>query len=276
MSSVRKEHIKTLKGPDQFQVKVMTGVDWAVKNVRTILIAVLPVALVVAGLAGYRLVQSKRKDARIEELGKSQVIYDTEARRASDLQKPILKKMQEIEAKAAPKAAGQDGSNLTPQQEQEVTALRKQAEAIKPDHAASTAAFLAFYQKYENHAEGWLAGMMAAHSMIGDNKLANASTLLEGIASKSKADATYQALANLELAGIAEEQGEYDRELSILTNLEISTNSDLKPKLQLMRGRALFLKGDKAGAKTTLNTLIEGYSSSTEAQKARSLLTLIN
>ena len=179
-------------------------------------------------------------------------------------------------AKAAPKAAGQDGSSLTPQQEQEVTALRKQAEALKPDHAASTAAFLAFYQKYENHAEGWLAGMMAAHSMIGDNKLANASTLLEGIASKSKADATYQALANLELAGIAEEQGEYDRELSILTNLEISTNSDLKPKLQLMRGRALFLKGDKAGAKTTLNTLIEGYSSSTEAQKARSLLTLIN
>ena len=276
MSSVRKEHIKTLKGPDQFQVKVMTGVDWVVKNVRTILFAVLPVALVVAGLAGYRLVQSKRKDARIEELGKAQVIYDSEVRRATDVQKPILKKVQDIEAKGTPKAAGQDGSSLTPQQEQEVTALRKQAEAIKPDHAASTAAFLAFYKKYENYAEGWLAGMMAAHSMIDDNKLANASTLLEGIANKSKADATYQALANLELAGIAEEQGDYDRELTILTNLEISANTDLKPKLQLMRGRALFLKGDKAGAKTTLNTLIEGYSSSTEAQKARSLLSLID
>ena len=276
MSSVRKEHFKALKGPDQFQVKVMAGVDWAVKNVRVVLFAVLPVALVVAGLAGYRLVQSKRKDARIEELGKAQVIYDSEVRRTADLQKPLLKKAQEIEAKAAPKAVGQEGSSLTPQQEQEVTTLRKQAEAIKADHAASTAAFLAYHQMYENYPEGWLAGMMAAHSMIDDNKLANASTLLEGIAKKSKADATYQALANLELAGLAEEQGEYDRELTILTNLEISAGSDLKPTLQLMRGRALFLKGDKAGAKTTLNTLIEGYSSSAEAQKARSLLTLID
>ncbi len=276
MSSVHKEHIKTLKGPDLFQVKVMSGVDWAVRNVRLISYVLVPVVAVVAILAGYRIFQTKRQDTRVEELGKIQVIYNGESRRAADKQKPILKKIQEIEAKPGNKSAGQESSGLTPQQEEEIAALRKEAEAIKADHSSSSTALMAFSQKYDGFPEGWLAAMMAAHVMVEDNRVANAATVLESLLSKVKNNPTYLSLVTIELAGLAEEQGEFDRELSLITSLEKSADNDLRPRLALMKGRALYLKGDKDAAKTTLGTLVDGYGSSAEAQKARSLLTLIN
>ena len=276
MSSVQKEHYKTLKGPDQFQVKVMSGVDWMVRNVRLITFVLVPVAAVVLALMGYKLWQGHRQDSRVAELGKVQIIYNSESKKAADLQKPLLKKIQDIESKAPTKAPGQEGSGLTPQQEEEVSALRKQAEAIKADHAASSKSYVAFYQKYDQYPEGWLAGMMAAHIMVDDNQLANAATLLDGIAAKAKANVTYQTLITLELAGLAEQQGDFDRELTLLAGLEKTADNELRPKLALMKGRALFLKGDRANAKTTLAALVDSYSSSAEAQKARSLLTLID
>ncbi|MEN9835990.1 MAG: hypothetical protein RL011_2183 [Pseudomonadota bacterium] len=276
MSSVHKEHIKTLKGPDLFQVKVMAGVDWAVRNVRLIAYVLIPVVAVVAVLAGYRIFQSKRQDSRVEELGKIQVTYNAEARRAADKQKPILKKIQDIEAKPGSKAASQETSGLTPQQEEEIAVLRKEAEAIKADHSGSSTALMSYYQKYDQYPEGWLAAMMAAHVMIEDNRIANAATVLEGLLSKVKGNPTYQTLVTVELAGLSEEQGDFDRELTLVGALEKSADSELRPRLALMKGRALYLKGDKEGAKTTLGTLVDGYASSAEAQKARSLLTLIN
>ncbi|MBM4252585.1 MAG: tetratricopeptide repeat protein [Deltaproteobacteria bacterium] len=276
MTSVHKEHIKTLKGPDLFQVKVMAGVDWAVRNVRLIAYVLVPVVAAIGVLAGYRVIQSKRQDSRIEELGKIQVVYNGESKRAADKQKPILKKIQDIEAKPGNKAASPESSGLTPQQEEEIAALRKEAEAIKPDHSSSSTSLMAFYQKYEQYPEGWLAAMMAAHVMIDDSRIGNAATVLEGLVSKVKSNPTYLSLVTVELAGLAEEQGDFDKELSLIGGLEKTADSELRPKLALMKGRALYLKGDKEGAKTTLATLVDGYASSAEAQKARSLLTLIN
>ena len=278
MTSVRKEHIRELKGPDQFQVSFMAAVNWAVKNARQLVYALVPVALVLVGLLGYRYIQAKRKDARLAELSKAELIYESESKKANDLQKPLFKKLQELEAKAASSGA-KDAASLTPAQQAERDALRKQIEAIKPNHQASTAAFQAFYKANESNAEGWLAGMMTAKAMIDESKFDEALPILATIEAKAKTEPFYQILAGLANAGIAEQQGNFDNEIRVLDALDQLTksgNADLKPQLQLMRGRALLLKGDKANAKSTLSNLIDTHASSPEAQKARSLLTLIN
>ena len=276
MSSVRKDQYKALKGPDEFQVKVGAAIDWAVRNVRVLGYIVVPCAAVIIALLGYRYLQSNRKDARLVELGRAQSLYNSEIRKMSDLQKPILKQIEDLEAKAKPKTGSENGAALTPEQEKEIAALKKRAEDIKADHGPSLAEFTAFFKKYDSFPEGWQAAMTAAHILVEDHKLSDAIPLLDAVVNKAKTEPLYPTLAQLELAGLAEEKGEFDRELTILDNLEKTIDSNLKAQVLLMRGRALMLKGDQAGAKSTLGSLVDGYASSSEAQKARSLLSLIN
>jgi predicted negative regulator of RcsB-dependent stress response len=275
MTSKHKEHIKSLKGPDQFQVKVMSWLDWGLKNVKLLGFVVAPLIVIAAGWFGYQYFQNKQRDARLEELGKAQIVYEGEQRKANDARQEIMKKVQELDAKAAPDKDGKTPP-ADPKVQAEKDALTKQAEAIKADHTASTTEFLAFYKKYDGTPEGWMAGMTAARLLLEKEKLQEARPILENVLSKSKDSPFYQTQARLALIGVLEEQGEYDAALTELDQLDKVIDKDLKPKVLLARGRLQLLKNSKDDAKATFNTLIETHGTSPEAQKARSIQALLN
>ena len=118
--------------------------------------------------------------------------------------------------------------------------------------------------------------MTAARVLIDQNKAAEAQPILEGILTKSKDNRFYQAQTRLTLIGLLEQSGDYDKALGQVDALDKAVGAELKPLVLLTRGRLQLLKNDKATAKTTLNQLIDSYGTSTEAQKARTMLALLN
>lgn len=283
MTSARKEQLKQLKAPDQFQVKVMAGMDWAVKNARLLGYIAAPVALVIAGAFVVQFFVNQKKLSRQEALGKIDAVYDKEARKASDARQALMKKVQELEQKAPSKTeakadalAATKPATPDPKIQAEKTALEAQAKAIKPDHTASSEKYLEYFKQHENDAEGWLAGMNAARIYLEQEKLPEAQKVFEEIALKAKDNKFYQTQSRLALIGVYEDQADYDKALSQVDTLEKSNDADLKPRLLLAKGRLQLLKNAKAEAKTTLSGLVEAHGSSPEAQKARSLLALIN
>lgn len=275
MSSKHKEHVKSLKGPDQFQVQVMSWLDWAAKNVKLLGFVVVPLAVIALGWFGYQYMENQRREGRLVELGKAQITYDTEQRKASDARQEILKKVEALDKQAKPDKDGKVPP-ADPKVQAEKDALTKQAEAIKADHAQSTTEFLAFYKKYEGTPEGWMAGMTASRLLLEKEKLAEARPILENVLAKSTSSPFYQTQARLALIGVLEEQGEYDAALAQLDQLDKVIDKDLKPKVLLAKGRLQLLKNAKADAKATFSTLIEAHGASPEAQKARSIQALLN
>ena len=73
-----------------------------------------------------------------------------------------------------------------------------------------------------------------------------------------------------------EEQEKYDKALQEIDQLAKIADEDLEPRILLVRGRILILKDARAEAKKTLSQLIEKHGATPEAQKARSMQTLLN
>ena len=276
MSSAHKEHLKALKGPDQFQATGIKAVKWLTANPRLLAMLIAPVAVVAIAFFGFQTLATQRKSTRLEDLGKISAVYDSEARVASDQRQVISKKIQDIEAKLAPKGDAQTPVAATPAQLDEKAALEKQAQAIKADHTASAQQFLNYYKTHDDNAEGWVAGMTAARVFIAQGKPTEAQPILEGVLAKSKSVRFYQVQSRITLVGLLEQSGEYDKALTQVDDLEKAVEADLKPMVLLTRGRLQLLKNDKATAKTTLSNLIDSYGSSAEAQKARTMLALLN
>ena len=276
MSSTHKEHIKALKRPDQFQATGIMAVNWLTGHLRLVAMLAAPVVIVVIGFFIFQTVETQRKTTRLEDLGKVSAIYDDEARVASEQRQVFTKKIQDIDAKLAPKGEGQAPLPASPAQAAEKAALEKQAQAIKADHTGSAQRFLEFYKTHDGDPEGWVAGMTAARVLIDQNKAAEAQPILEGILTKSKDNRFYQAQTRLTLIGLLEQTGDYDKALGQVDALDKAVGAELKPLVLLTKGRLQLLKNDKATAKTTLNQLIDSYGTSTEAQKARTMLALLN
>jgi len=277
MTSRYKEHMKELKGPDQFQVKAMSILDWAIKNVKLIAAVVVPILLIAAASLIYQYVQQKHQEARVEDLGKVEVVYMGEQRKAADARQALAKKIEAIDAQLAkskdPKtAATVDLAKLTAEKDQ----LTRQAESIEADHSQSVGLFQAFFEKNTTNAEGWAAGTTAARALIDEHKLPEARKLLETVLAKSKTNAFYQTQARFVLIGVLEEQGAFDEGLKQVDTLAKLVGQDLQPRVMLAKGRLEMLKNANTDARKTFNSLIESHATSPEAQKARALLALLH
>jgi predicted negative regulator of RcsB-dependent stress response len=286
MSQVsQKEQAKALKGPDAFQVRIMNALDWLVKNTRLVLMVLAPLALVAVGIFGWQYVSKLQKNSRLEDLGKVQVVFDEELKKANDARMAISKQVEDLDKKiaaAAPKAdpAKPDEAAAAvpedPKLKAEKEALEKKIEAIKPDHSASVVKFKEFYDSHAKTPEGWMAGMTAARLYADQEKLAEARPILESILEHSKDNPFYQTQARLSLIGILEELSEYDRALAEIEALDKLVDKEMKPRVLLAKGRILMLKNDKEQAKATFSALIDAHGTSPEAQKARSIQALLN
>jgi predicted negative regulator of RcsB-dependent stress response len=257
--------------------------DWAVKHWRPLALGVVPVLVVLAGYFVWRKVEQSQRGSRLEALGKVQVVFEDEERKANDQREAIQKQIEDLDKKLAPPPAATKPGETAPPPAQpdpklaaDKAALEKQAEGIKANHAESLKQFQDFYKKNEKTPEGWLAGMTAAKLLIDDQKITEAQPILESVVDASKAYPLYQTQGRLALSGVYEEQGNYDKALAELDVLEKSVSADVLPKVLLARGRIQLLKSQKAEAKATFDGLIEKHGASPEAQKARSLQALLN
>lgn len=281
MTSRTKEQTRALKGPDQFQVQVMSGLDWVVKHAKQLVPVALLLALAAGGVLAYQKYQSSQRGSRLEELGKVQIVYEGEERMANDQREVLQKQIEAIDAKVVLPAAkpGEPEAPppaMDPAQTAQKAVLEKQVAAIKADHTESSRQFQEYFKKYEKTPEGWVAGMTAAKIMLDGQKTAEATPLVEAVVANSKDVPFYQTQARLTLAGLHEEAGAYDKALVELDALDKIVSEELKPKVLLARGRIQLLKDQKAEAKTTFDGLIEKHGASPEAQKARSIQALFN
>lgn len=295
MSNSYKDQKKSLKQPDKFQAKGIVFLDWLLKNTNKVAMVVVSVVAVFAASAGYKYFQEGRRTTRLEELGKVQVVYEAEQRQAFKQRQEISKQIDEIEKKinpapetdpakvaadpdpaAAAAAAAMIPKTPDPKLVAEKEALEKKMEDIKADHTGSTSQFQAFYKKFEKTPEGWMAGMTTARLLAEEKKVAEAKPILESVITLSKDSNFYQTQARLSLIGILEELSDFDGALTHVEALEKIVDNDLKPKIMLAKGRLQMLKNSKDDAKATFSALILNHGASPEAQKARSIQSLLN
>lgn len=282
MSSLQKEHAKQLKAPDALQARLAGILAWLLKNSRVGLYALVPVVIAVGSFLGWRYFQTHQRNARIEELGKIQVVYEGEQRKVNDARQAIGKQIEALEAKAAapapadPTKPAPAAPALDPQVAIQKAMLEKQAEGIKADHTVSRGQYQEYFKKYEGQPEGWLAGMTAARLLIEEEKLTEAQPLIETVLAKSKDLPFYQIQSRFALMGLLEESGDFDKALAETDALEKLVDKEMQPKVLLARGRIQMLKNSKDDAKKTFSSLIENHSASPEAQKARSIQALLN
>lgn len=278
MSSAKKEQLKSLKQPDQFQVKAMAFMDFLLKNTKVLGGVVAIVAVVMGGVYAVRGFKNKARDSRLVELGKVQLVYEGEQKKVQTEREAIQKQIEAAEAgqKKIVTPADLGDPVKDPKVTATVEALTKKAEAIKGDHTESSRQFQEFYKKYDSTPEGWMAGMQAARLIIDQEKPAEAASLLESVLEKSKDNQFYQVQARLALISVLEDQGNYDKALSEVDALDKVVDKEMKPRVLLAKGRIQLLKNQKPEAKATFNSLIEQHGASPEAQKARSIESLFN
>jgi predicted negative regulator of RcsB-dependent stress response len=288
MSNNYKEQKKALKQPDQFQAKGLVFLDWLVQHTKKVVLVAATVVIVFSLSAAYRYYQNERRDERLEELGKVQVVYEEEQRAAFKQRQDIAKQIEEIDKKLnpAPAAAPADPTKPAPAPAAvatpdpklvlEKTVLEKKMEDIKADHSKSIGLFADYFKKHEGTPEGWMAGMTNARLLTEQEKIADAKPVLENVVKLSKDSNFYQTQSRLALVGVLEELGDFDGALAQVDALDKTVEADLKPKILLAKGRLQMLKNSNADAKATFNTLIETHGTSPEAQKARSIQSLLN
>ena len=118
--------------------------------------------------------------------------------------------------------------------------------------------------------------MTAARLYVDDEKFQEARPLLETVLNKSVKAPFYQVQARLAIIGLLEELGDFDKALEETAALETRAEKELLPKVLLTRGRLQMLKNAKEDAKATFAKLIETHGATAEAQKARSIQSLLN
>jgi predicted negative regulator of RcsB-dependent stress response len=274
MVKVSKQRAKELKAPDQFQVKAAGMVDWLVLNKKQLLIATVPLVLIIVLGFAYSLYSNQQDSQRIAALGKVQLQFEEEAKKAEDLKQVHRDEITKIEEQLA--ALKEDDEAGKAKLEAQKKELNEKIEAIEADHTDSREAFAQFGKEHSNSPQGWMASVTAAKLYIGDGKFDEAQGLLTSVIENSKGVMFYQIHARFILVGILEDQQKFDEALKLIDELEKIADKDLKPQVLLAKGRVQILKKSSPDAIQTLTKLIDDFGTSPQAQKARSMRALLN
>ena len=268
-----KETKKKLKGPDAFQVKMGHLFDLLLKNQKQVVIAVVCVLGVAFAGFGLMYLADQKVNDRREELATIDVQRQDELKKVEDQRKVLNDKVKELNKGVA--ATVKDGANKA-DEPKEVTELKSQIEALKADHSASDEKYKSFYQSHSDTPEGWAAGFAVVRSLLKNGNVEEAEKIVSSVVSKSASYPIFQITGNFLLIGILEDQKRYDDALKSIESFLAKVPEDLKPKLLLAKGRVLYLKKENDKAKDALGAVIEKHGKTPEADKARSLMGLLN
>jgi RNA-binding protein YhbY len=299
MSSTEKQHQRELRQPDPLQVRLARFLNILLSNSKVIFAMGLGIAVIVGSYYVYERIQTNIRMGRVEKLGKIHVIFANEEKKAADQRQEIQKKIEDLAPKTPAANQSPEGplgeaplGKLPPEKESLKKELTEKMEAVKADHSESQKQLEAFYKEYSDKPEGWAAAMLVVKIIIDQEKLSDAKTLYEELASKTQSEPFYQIQTRLGLIGLYEEQSEFDKGLSeveLLMGLmgggqETSTTKqalyagyaqEMMPKLLLKKAQLQIFKGAKAEAAQTLAVITEKHESSPQAQEARNLKIMV-
>jgi len=254
---------KSLKGPDQFQTSLATGFDRAYAYRVQIGGAVAVIALVVAGILGWQYFDQQKKDQRQQELAEIESIYTEELKAADEKRTKLQDGLKDIRTK--------DEKKLSKKERATKVAIEAQIDAVETDHSGSIAKYKIHMDKYLDYPEGWMAGFRVATDHLQKKEFADAKDILVKVMSKVDGVLFYELQGRFLLANVLAELKEFDPAIKEVDTLISKANSDLKPRMLLLKGRIMVAKKDIAGAKESFDQLIKDHSASSEAQKARAM-----
>ena len=271
---------KKLKAPDFFQVRLMSMFDWVLKNLKLFALMLLPLAFVLLAGFAWQWYSGYQSDKRLDSLAAVEDVFSQELLDSGKRREEIQKK---IDALGAANPAAPDDKtkkDVALAETAQIAAQRKELEVlrdlIKPDHSKSLEGFKKYFEQHSGKSEGWMAGMRAVSILLGMKKEVDARPIVETVAKESIAVPFYQIQSRMILVGLNEDAGNFDEALKDVETLIGLADEELQPKMLFAKGRIQLLKDAKTDAKTTLDELVSKHANSPEAQKARSMLALIN
>lgn len=270
MSNI-KVNQKELKAPDQFQTRMLHVIYMLDRYKIHLILVAVAVVLVVGGWFGFVHYQDTQAEKRLSALAEVEDVFAKEAEVVDGKQAEISKKISELELVAK---KGQKDAKLDPQTEKKKAELEKEMAAIKPNHEKSLKEYQAFYEKFKNEKEGWVAGLKAASILIDMKKFEPARDLVAKIMKSSLKNPFYQVQTRMLYISIQEELGDYKSAISEADVLLGLVGDEEKPKVLLMKGRLQYFNGAKEDASSTFATIIEKHASSPEAKTAQAMQNL--
>ncbi len=261
-----KEKQKSLKGPDRFQYELMSFFDWLKARWKVTALIVSGLVLIALFGFGFYYYQKSLAEVRQEGLAKIDYAFEKEENETYEKKRAVYQKMfaQQSEKK----------NKTDEEKKKDIEALRTQLESIKPDHEKTYVQYKEFYEKHKTHAEGWKAGVTVAGILTEKKDIEGAKKILGEILEQNTSKYFFRVRARLMYISLLEELASYDDALKEVEKLLAFNDESLNPEAMIIQSRLLYNKGDKGKAIETLDKLISQYSSTDEAQKARSLKTI--
>jgi len=297
----RKEFVKQMKGPDQYQKVASRVMSWLNDNTMMIWATVLPVVLIIFGVLIWQWYANKQQLELIDSLGKVTAVYRDENGKAQKEREKLNEKLTAIDAKIAkienvpedPKDKKKDDDplkpatpkkkkNLSAAEKKEIAALKteregleKQMQDIKPDHTSSLAEFKNYYQTHSETAQGWVANMQAVAIHLERKELDQARSLLTELLAKSKNSKFYQIHARIVYINLLKDSGDYDTAMKEVEQLEKIAPDSIKPVALLNKAQVLKLKGQNEEALKVLDLIQQDHANSPEADQAKNFRMIV-
>ena len=293
----RKEFMKQMKGPDEYQKFASRILKWMNDNTMMVWAAVAPVFVIAVGLFVWDWYAAKQESELVNSLGEVSQMYRDENKKAQDERDKLNEKITDIDKKIAAIEKPQDdvkdpkdpkapkkakAKKLTSDEKQKIASFKaekskieQQMQDIKADHAASQAEFLTFYKKHSETPQGWVANMQAVAIYLEQKKLDDARKLLAELLDKSKTSEFYQTHARIIYINLLKDSSAYDEALKQVAALEKIADDKLKPVALLSKAHIMNLKGQKDEALKVLDIIQQDHANTPEADQARNFRMIV-
>ena len=267
-----KKELKKLKGPDAFQLWVVSLLDTVNKYKSLVIKAGWAIAAVVVVFFAARYFMNRQEEQRQLGLSQIDIVW-------SDEESGVNKQRQKMEDELGEltKAVEKSDANAADKTKAEtrMKELQDKIAALEPNHDASYKKYKDFYENNKNYPEGWVAGIRYCGQLLKKKDFKTAEPILENIQVKAKDKLMLQILAQKMLISVFQEMKEYDRAIKLTEQMLPRASANLKAKILLEKGNIELAMGKKDVAAQTFDLIIKDHDGTQEAAYARAYKALI-
>lgn len=265
--STKKEQ-RALKKPDLFQKLVRDQLE-KIKDNSTSVMAFIGIAILATG--GYfskQYYDNTQIEKRASALYAIDKIYDNEEKMLSEESTKLSSELSNLNTKIVKLEEKKD---LTPEEKSELGKLKAETNSIETkqgklqaNHTASDEAYVAFFNKHPETAEGARAAIQVVNNLLQQKSYQKASELAKKVLENlSPTSLFYGNIAKLYI-NILSELGEIDPALSETEKLFGKVSEKEQPELLLLKGILLLQKEDLESAKKTFDTVATHFHATDE------------
>ena len=258
-----KKETRKLKGPDAFQIWVGSLIAQLPRYKSLIVKACWVIGVAAVTLFAVRFFMNRQEEQRQQALSQIDLAWGDEDNTVSKEKQKLEEQLGDL-AKSAEKSDA-DKAKVDAQMKE----LQTKMAALEPNHDASYLKYRDFYEKYQSHPEGWVAGLRYCSQLIKKKDFKAAVPILDAIQGSAKDKPMLQILAQQMLINVLQELKEYDRALKITDKMLPQATANLKAKILLEKGNIQLAMGQKDAAGKTFDQVIKDHEGTQEASYAR-------